>query len=58
MIGVSTSTTAGTPPGERTNITYLPKPATSEMTCSHYTLSDSYTNVSVPIYLNVLSYTP
>jgi hypothetical protein len=39
-----------------TNITYLPKPDYTGNDLLTYTLSDSYTTVSVPIYLNVLSY--
>jgi autotransporter-associated beta strand protein len=39
-----------------TNITYLPKPDYIGNDLLTYTLSDSYTNVSVPIYISVLSY--
>jgi autotransporter-associated beta strand protein len=39
-----------------TNITYLPKPDCVGNDLLTYALSDSYTNVSVPIYISVLSY--
>ena len=39
-----------------TNITYLPKPDYVGNDLLTYTLSDSYTNVNVPIYISVLSY--
>jgi len=39
-----------------TNITYLPKPDYTGNDLLTYTLSDSYTTVSVPIYLSVFSY--
>jgi len=39
-----------------TNVTYLPKPDYIGNDLLIYTLSDSYTNVSVPIYISVLSY--
>jgi autotransporter-associated beta strand protein len=39
-----------------TNITYLPKPDYTGNDLLTYTLSDPYTNVSVPIYISVLSY--
>ena len=39
-----------------TNITFLPKPDYTGGDTLTYTLSDSYTTVTVPIHINVLSY--